>query len=204
MHRALAAAAALGVLVASQAATAQDKQTFTGMYAGITAGYSAAVLQSSDPIDWAASGLQGGAYLGYGVQGVSGLYVGAEFDGVAKDIKWSATDGAGTTVTASGHWLGSARVRIGQAFGPMMIYGTAGGAITDQKISVTGLGSDTDWRYGWVYGAGTEAMISRSIGLRLEALRYDFPDKSFWLGGATDKIGTQETVVRVGLTVKLN
>lgn len=203
MRATLAAAAALAMCAAPAVAQDDFRWNHGGTYAGITAGYSSAVLQTQDPIDWAASGLMGGVYGGYGVQGKSGLYIGFEMDGVAKDITWRATDGAGTTVQASGQWLASGRLRVGQAFGPMLVYATGGAALSDQKISVTGLGSDTEWRYGWVFGGGIEGMVGKVMTLRLEALRYDFPDKAFWLNGATDKIGTQETVVRVGLGFKL-
>ena len=205
MRRALAAAAAICMLASPVLAQDETKWNHGGAYAGLAAGYSAAVLQSSDPIDWGASGLMGGAYAGYGFLGRSGVYVGVELDATLKDIKWKASDGGGTTVEASGRWLGSFRARVGQALGPMLLYATGGLALTDQKIAVTGIGSDTEWRYGWVAGVGAEAMLTKTVTLRLEGLHYDFAEKGFNLGGlGTEKLGTQENVVRVGVSFKLN
>lgn len=202
MRRALAAVAAI-IMLASPAAADGSRWNHAGFYAGLNAGYSSAVLQSSDPVDWAAAGLHGGVHIGWGIQGKSGIYVGIEMDAAAKDIAWKASDGMGTTVTASGRWLGSGRIRVGQTIGPVLMFGTLGGAVTEQRVAMTGLGSDSELRYGWVAGGGVDVMATQTMTLRLEGLRFEFPDKLFTFAGGGDKIGTTETVVRVGLSFKL-
>lgn len=199
MRRALAAAAALITLAGN--ALAQDKPLHSGAYVGMIAGYSTASLQAPG-IDFAAAGAQGGLVAGWGIVGQSGLYLGLEADAVLKDIKWQVGDVTGQ-VTASNQWVGTMRGRVGQAFGPMLLYVTGGAAVTEAKISATGLGSDSEMRWGWVGGGGIDAHITRTVSIRFEGLHYQFPDKAFWLSGDTAKVGVGETVARVGITFKL-
>lgn len=199
-HLAAVVALAMGACVSS--AQAQDRPNWAGPYAGLTAGYSTAQL-SAPGIDWATAGLQGGVFAGYGVVGSSGLYIGVEADAVLKDIKWQVGDGT-SSVTAQNQWVGTMRARIGQQIGSVLVYVTGGAALTDQKISATGLGSDSELRWGFVGGGGIEAMITKTLALRVEGLHTQFPDKAFWLSGTSDKIGTGDTAVRVGVSLKLN
>ncbi len=199
MRSVIAAAAALAL--SAGAALAQDRPVHSGAYVGLVAGYATSALQAPG-IDLAAAGAQGGVMVGYGITGKSGMYLGAEVDALMRDIKWSATDGT-STVTASNQWMGSMRLRAGQAIGPMLLYVTGGAALTDQKVSISGLGSDHDLRWGWVGGAGIESHVTQNVALRVEGLYYNFPDKAFWTSGDTAKIGVGETVVRVGVVFKL-
>lgn len=200
MRRVLAAAAAL--LMCAGPALAQNTWNHAGMYAGLTAGYSTAQLETPG-IDLAATGAQGGVFVGYGVVANGGLYLGVEADAVMRDIKWKIAEG-GSSASASNAWSGSLRLRVGQELGPMLLYVTGGAAVTDQKIEVAGLGSESELRWGFVGGAGIEARITKTVALRLEGLHYVTPDKTFWLGGDSAKIGTGETVARVGISFKLN
>lgn len=198
---ALAALSALSLV--SGAASAEDRWNHAGLYAGLTAGYSTAQL-STPGTDFATTGAQGGLYLGYGIVGKSGIYVGVEADGVLKDIKWS-TGATGSNASATNEWVGSARVRVGQALGPMLLYVTGGAALTDTKVSIAGLGSDSDLRVGWVAGGGIEAQITRTVALRFEGLHYAFPDKNFSFSSlGSEKLGAAETVARVGVSFRLN
>lgn len=204
MRLALAGLAAACALAACQTdARAQDTWNHGGAYVGIAAGYNASAL-TTPGTDFAATGALGGLLAGYGMVGKSGVYVGLEGDWTIKDIKWTtAADGYGAS--ASNHWMGSARLRVGQTWGPAMAYLTGGVATTDQKVEVAGLGSTTDWKLGWVGGAGIEAQMTKTMALRLEVLHYEFSDKSVTIGGErSDKIGSTDTVGRVGITFKLN
>lgn len=196
-------AAFLTILGLATGARAEDDWNHSGVYAGLTAGYNSAQL-STPGTDYAKTGAAGGAYIGYGIVGKSGLYVGLEADAMAKDIKWSSADGY--SATASGQWLGSARLRVGQTWGPVLAYVTGGAAFGDQRLTVAGAGASNDWRYGWTAGGGIEAQLSKVMALRVEVLRYDFADKAATLssGLLTDKIGDVETIGRVGISFKLN
>ena len=195
--------AGLALALMAASAAAQDKWNHAGPYAGITAGYSTAQL-STPGVDFATTGAQGGLYVGYGIVGNSGIYVGIEADAVLKDIKWGVSD-AGGNASASNDWVGSLRGRVGQTMGPMLLYVTGGAAVTDTKVTLAGMGSDSALRYGWVAGAGIEAQITETVAIRLEGLHYGFPDKVFDFNGVgSEKLGTAETVARVGLSFKLN
>lgn len=191
-----------GLFGCSAQAQDYDRKAHSGLYVGATVGYSASALNTAGPIDWAASGALGGVLAGYGTTMTGGLYLGVEFDGVLKDVKWTATEG-GTTVTAANKWVGSGRVRVGQSLGPVLVYGTGGVALTDQVVKATGFGEASDLRWGWVAGGGIEAEITRSLAIRLEGLHYDFSDKAITLGGMSERIGTGENVVRAAVTFKI-
>jgi outer membrane immunogenic protein len=179
-----------------------EKKWHSGAYVGATVGYSASALNTAGPIDWAASGALGGILAGYGTTTQGGLYLGIEIDGVLKDVKWSVTDG-GTTVSAANKWVGSGRVRVGQAIGPALLYATGGIAVTDQTVKASGFGSTSDMRFGWVAGAGIEAAITQTMVLRLEGLHYDFSDKAVTLGGLSERIGSGDNVIRGAITFKV-
>lgn len=199
--RSIAAAIAALCLLAG-GALAQDDSKHNGLYVGATVGYSSSVLKTEGPIDWGKSGALGGVLAGYGTTMQGGLYLGVEFDGVLKDIKWSATDG-GTTVSAANKWVGTGRVRVGQTLGPALMYLTGGVALMDQTVKVSGLGEASDLRWGWVGGAGIEVAATRTMALRLEGLHYDFSDKAFNVGGISERLGAGENVIRAAVTFKV-
>ena len=202
---AMIACAVIGVFGSGAQAQDNDVRAWNhaGPYVGVVAGYSTAKLEAEGGVDWAAAGAQGGFVAGYGLVNANGIYIGFEADAVLRDVKWQITDGV-STATASNMWTGSARLRVGQVIGPMLLYVTGGAAVTEQKIEISWLGSAEEIRWGWVGGAGIEAQVTRVMTLRLEGLHYQFPDKAFWLAGDSAKIGTGETVARVGVTFKLN
>lgn len=203
MRSIIAAAAALVLSAGVALAQAGDSRPMhNGGYLGVVAGYSTSSL-NTPAFDAATAGAQGGLVAGWGVVGRSGLYLGLEADAVLKDIKWSVGDAAGTA-SASNQWVGSLRGRLGYSVGPFLIYGTGGGAITEQRISVSGFGSESDWRWGMVGGGGIETHVTQTMAIRVEGLHYVFPEKNFWFSGDSAKIGVGETVARVGITFKLN
>lgn len=206
MRRFAAAVAALCLFAAG--AVAQDgmgeRSRHSGFYAGAAIGYSSAALQAPGGPDWATSGAMTSLLAGYGMTvQQTGLYLGIEFDASLKDVKWSAT-GGGANVTAENKWGGTARVRVGQSLGPILFYGTGGVAFSDQVVKVAGLGEASDLRIGWVVGTGIDVAVTRTLGLRLEGLHYDFSDKAVTLGGLSERIGSGENVIRAAVTFKLN
>jgi outer membrane immunogenic protein len=112
--------------------------------------------------------------------------------------KSAALSGLGT-VRAQSDWLGSVQLRGGYAFDNVLLYGTAGLAITDVQLS-SSLGGKFDKNLtGLVLGVGGEFAISDSWTMRAEGLAYAFEDEAK-LNGSKKKFDFGDAVVRVGLT----
>ena len=92
-------AAAFGLLSMTCAARAEDAWNHGGMYAGVAGGYSTGQL-SAPGFTVGDQGLNGGAFIGYGIVGKSGLYLGIEADAMVKDVTWRVGD-ASSAVSAS-------------------------------------------------------------------------------------------------------
>ncbi len=87
------------------------------------------------------------------------------------------------TQTAETSWVFTARPRVGVVFGHALVYGTAGGAVTNVKY--TALFTDTfatahesasldDKRAGWVAGGGTEFSLTHHLSIKGEYLYSGF------------------------------
>ena len=175
---------------------------FQGLYVGITAAHSTGTLKASDGFKLPREGYSGGGFVGYNHR-LPGLVIGGEADLALTDIVGTASV-EGITVKASSRYLGSARLRVGYPLGHTLIYATGGLALTNGKLSVTSIGADSGNTRGLVYGAGLEAMLLGNLGIRLEALRYEWDTRSYDFGGNDSaKLGAHDTHVRVGLIVKL-
>lgn len=204
MRRFAAAIAALCLLAGGAMAQGYEASPrHSGLYAGVGVGYTSAALQAQGGPDWATDGAAVSILAGFGhVMQPNGLYLGFEIDGSLRDVKWSAND-AGAAATASNRWIGTGRIRVGQALGPVLFYGTGGVAITDQVVKVAGLGEASDLRVGWVAGLGIEAAFTRTMTLRLEGLHHDFSQKAVTIGGISERIGSGDNVIRAAVTFKL-
>lgn len=176
-----------------------------GGYVGVTAGLNAASLKAPELPSIADDGAFGGLYIGWGMV-AGGAYYGLELDGMLRDVRPAVTDGT-TTVTMSNRWMASARARLGMPVGPALLYGTGGVALQEAVLKLDDSGisaSDKAYILGLVIGAGIEAQITNTIALRLEGLHYAWADEKFTLAGETATIGQADTVVRVGISFKLN
>ena len=74
--------------------------------------------------------------------------------------------------------LATVRGRVGVAFEQVLLYGTGGFALVDNKVSATTLGvtiSDSKTQTGWTAGAGVEWMFMPRWSLKAEYLyrRFD-------------------------------
>jgi opacity protein-like surface antigen len=87
-----------------------------------------------------------------------------------------------------------------------MIYATGGLAMTNSKLAVEAVGSDsTNHLKGYVLGGGLETVLLGNLGLRLEYLRYQWRDQGYTIGGQeTGKLGSHDDHIRAGLIVRLN
>ena len=149
---------------------------WSGFYIGAVGGY--ASESTSDPLPLK-GGFAGGT-IGYNWQ--FGTFVlGIEGDGAWADVSASGTETVlGVTATGSNkiQALATIRGRFGVAVDQVLLYGTGGFALADQKGSVTALGvtiSDTQSQTGWTAGAGVEWMFMPRWSLKAEYLyrRFD-------------------------------
>ncbi len=75
--------------------------------------------------------------------------------------------------TAS-NWYGTFRGRVGYAMDRIMIYGTAGGAVSDVKVSSSALPWTSNTELGWAAGAGIEGAITDNLTAKVEYLFTDY------------------------------
>lgn len=167
---------------------------WTGFYAGVFGGYAAgtATTQTSITQDIGVSGGMVGAAVG----------VNAQFDsfvlGVEGDLAWSGIEGSevcalNATFECAGSidWLSTVHARAGVALDNVLLYATAGIAITGVSATVTpapasATGEYSDIFVGWTAGFGGEIKLTDTISARAE---YAYTD----LGTGTAPAGTLTT-----------
>jgi outer membrane immunogenic protein len=175
--------------------------TWTGLYLGGAAGYGSAHIDMSVPATFApgatpdGTGWMGGVVVGYNHQ--LGFFVGGlELDFVGGTLETtksfpSLVDTTFWNITTKFGTLASLRARAGVAMGPVLLYGTAGGAWgnaqSDIAVMDTGAllarGVATANHFGWVAGAGAEIALSPRWVIRGEWLHYEFDSKSYHYTG---------------------
>lgn len=178
-----------------------------GFYVGGMLGYGSGGAQPS------------GAYDRIGLSGsMMGLYLGHNWQmrdlvlGVEGDLAWHTLEGqrgyAGAIdVRAQSTWGGSLRLRAGYAMDNVLLYLTAGYALSGLDVTIrdgAAGGSDNRVLNGVVLGLGVEARLTERFSARLEVLHTGFDDRVFALGGRTLPIDMGVTTVRAGLTYKLD
>lgn len=181
---------------------------FHGLHIGAALGHSAGSIRSEDGVSIARDGYTAGVLIGYDhrLANVPGVVVGVEADGAFTDIS-GATAGDGFTIRGSTKWLATVRGRLGYSFGNSMLYGTAGLAQTNGKVT----GSDgamtasasADRINGFAYGVGLESYVFGNVGIRLEALKIDWRPAGF-TSDALDagKLRSDDTHIRAALIVR--
>ena len=155
--------------------------SWAGPYAGISAGYGFsghAKVHDGGP-DIKTKGFVGGVFGGYQWQQENFVY------GAEADLGYNGVKGDSGGVDSKGGFEGSLRARLGYAVTPeILLYGTGGGALKNQKISVPG-DSDSNTMLGWTAGVGTDIKITDNVFGRVEYRYTDFGSKSF------DSVGTK-------------
>jgi outer membrane immunogenic protein len=189
------------------------------------------------------SGFIGGVYAGYNWQSANWVL------GIEGDWSWTDRNGgtfcrstdfvvAGCidtgrgiiTTSAQNDWISTVRGRLGYTWGPVMLYGTAGGAWAQNSITLTadcrvnGCGAlarpgefasatFSNTRTGWVAGLGLEWMVSPNWLIRGEWLHADLGSSSGLLNIPTGAATTQTVawsrdltvdIARVGIAYKFN
>lgn len=202
--RILATALAIGgfaaLPLAAQAADiemAAPPHDWTGLYFGVHAGYGEAdvnglfdnndglgdfVLNNSGYFNLDTNGMLGGVQAGYNWQN-GNLVLGLEGDASLVDWKKSLTNGDNETVSTDTDFLATLRLRAGFAMDTLLIYGTAGGAITDTSFSAVdinegGSGSVDLGDIGLAVGGGAEWAFAPDWSFKVEGLYLYFNDKA--------------------------
>jgi outer membrane immunogenic protein len=174
--------------------------SWTGFYIGINGGggFGRSDFSAPFPTDSfnTSGGLIGGT-LGYNYQ-MDNVVLGVE-----GDIDWSNIRGsapcAATSCETRNNWLGTARGRLGYAFGNFMPYVTGGLAVGDIKSSIAGVGEATETKAGWTAGGGVEAHINGPWSVKAEYLFVDLGRGGSVLGSDSK---FQTHIVRAGLNYK--
>lgn len=193
-------ATAADLLIEDEVVFEQPARVWQGCYIGASVGPSIdSTSVRSAPVTTVVTGTAGdgfavGGYAGCNLQsGVLVLGIEGDYNG--------ASDGPDR--------FGSARLRLGTTIGSdTLIYLTGGFSFADLEFAAangaaTGRVSDTV--SGSVFGGGIEQSVGNYLSVRLEALHYDYEDRTLILaGGGVATVEQANTVVRVGLTFALD
>lgn len=172
--------------------------------------------------------IAGGGQIGYQWQLPSNWVWGGEVDfkGDANDPSVATTVGlngtpspfpfvAGDTFKASTSWNGSARLRLGYAWGPVLPYITGGVAFADVTLKSNFIpvgifpastASHTDTLVGWTAGAGLDYALNPSWSLGAEYRYADYGSTTGSLGTlavTASTIGTTTTFGRAAVSGKV-
>lgn len=158
---------------------------WTGLYAGLHAGYGWGTTEWSQPAtgittgDMRVKGAVAGGQIGYNFQ-IQNVVAGIE-----TDVAWSGIKGTNAGVFCAAAcetkntWLGTTRARIGVPMGTTdswLPYITGGLAYGEISVSDTSAGATITRRktqVGWTAGAGVEYMLASAWSVRLEYLYVD-------------------------------
>src|SRR5262249_19637463 len=144
--------------------------------------------------------------------------------GIEGDISWVSKEGGAPfifplgpifTSTTREHWLATFRGRVGFLAAPQwLIYATGGGAVADIEAEISspifGTVSETQTRWGWTLGAGTEWKFLPNWSAKVEYLYVQFEDKGYFatpfLAGAPalTNVPVNNHIVRAGLNYSFN
>lgn len=177
------------------AVVAEPANDWSGFYLGALLGYSWGDADTDLVGDVEAEGIDGGGYAGVTWQ-FGNLVIGGE-----ADIMASGLEGSSAGVSVDQGLNGSLRARAGIALDRFLLYGTAGGAVSDVELSGVG-GSDEQILWGWTAGAGAEAMVFNNVTARVEYRYTDYADETFTLGGPAVESDLSTHSVRAGVGVQ--
>ncbi len=202
---------------------------WAGLYVGINGGYgwssSGSVLDynggflGSDASGRALpSGGFGGAQIGYNFQSGSLVYgIEADFQGgdIADRLAGTTANGNGFNEKERVDWFGTARGRLGYAFGRALFYATGGfayGDVRQRAFATDGIDSVTlrnsGIQTGFTVGGGLEYKISPNWSLKAEYQYIDLGSQKLsgfdntGAAAGTNSIDTNFHTARIGLNYK--
>jgi outer membrane immunogenic protein len=179
--------------------TAVPVFSWTGFYVGAHAGYGFGETKSTgaggfnDP-----DGFIGGGQIGYNYQLPNRLVLGLE-----ADLSWTDLNSSGPGVgfgasKADLNYLGTVRARIGYGADRFLPYITGGLAYGSTDVSIPGVGTNDDVRFGWTIGAGVEYAFTNNWTARVEGLYVDLQKDNV----GTAKVGHELGIIRAGVNYK--
>jgi outer membrane immunogenic protein len=230
MKRAIAICGGIAVLfhATAQPAQAQFEPNWSGLYAGLQAGFARgrSSFDGSDlsqagftsPLSISGLGANGAAFgLTGGFNAQSGaLVLGLEGDWTRTVLRTDTPFAANIpplgaitgTLGTDVDWMASLRLRAGVAVGQALLYGTAGLAVARGKgeLVIHG-GTPVTWTdrallAGWTIGAGIEYALTPSWSVKGEVIRTQLGDSFF--SSATDKVPVSSRVDIYNLRGGLN
>jgi len=184
---------------------------WSGFYIGLNTGYGfgdstwdSSILGASSG-SFAVDGAMAGRTLGWNYQ-IGQLVLGIEGDYDWQNVRGSAPNcgGLGVSCDTASNWYGTFRGRVGYAMDRIMIYGTAGGAVSDVKVSSSALPWTSNTELGWAAGAGIEGAITDNLTAKVEYLFTDYGSTNCTVAscGGTGTVKFDESMVRAGLNYK--
>ena len=154
---------------------------WTGFYAGAMGGY--AQENTSDAFGRISGGFAGGT-LGYNWQ-TGNFVLGVEADAAWADVGVKIGNPAIAAAETRIRDMGTVRGRVGYAFDQVLVYGTAGYAWADNRITLSALNvsiSDSQIHSGWTVGAGVEVMFAPKWSVKAEYLYRSFQGETYFAG----------------------
>jgi outer membrane immunogenic protein len=203
--------------------------TWTGFYIGVNGGYAWGNWSDGTGDSFKSNGGIVGGTLGFNYQW-DWFVAGVEADIDWSDQKFSQSTAAGGTIfgtpvvaTSTFNYkndvVSTFAGRFGVAADHWLFYGKAGGAWTQENfnqtasltiggVGVTGTGSNTFSRLGWMAGAGVEYAFTSNLTGKIEYNFLDFGsnNENLTFAGATIPITSKlhDNVVKVGLNWLFN
>jgi outer membrane immunogenic protein len=168
--------------------------SWTGFYVGLNGGWGGG--SSGGDFGSPTGGLVGGT-VGYNYQ------VGQFVAGLEGDWDWADLNKNGSILgnpySNKVDQLLTARARAGFAMDRALLYVTGGYAGAEDKVSMPGFFSSTDWRSGGAFGGGIEYAFTNNISAKAEYIYAPFQSKSYVPGAKSD---LDLSLVRAGLNYK--
>ncbi|MDB5570070.1 MAG: hypothetical protein JWN93_1253 [Hyphomicrobiales bacterium] len=188
--------------------------TWTGGYAGVTAGYGWGSYGDLGSVSFGKpSGFSLGGTLGYNYQ-MGQVVVGVEGDLSWANYRSSQAVGAAAPYTyysARTNWLGTARVRVGYAADRALVYVTGGYAVAPVRSSFSNAGvagpplvpaasgSVSDLHHGFALGAGIEYALTNSVSVKAEYLYASLGKKSMFPAPYRTEASFSTSLIRAGV-----
>ncbi|MEO0542838.1 MAG: outer membrane beta-barrel protein [Pseudomonadota bacterium] len=169
---------------------------WSGVYVGGFGGYTAGDFDTSQS-RVGADGYEIGVFAGYD-HVIDGYIIGGEADITLGSV--GGVDNSSTT-NLEKRINGSLRARAGLVFNQVLIFGTAGLAVTGTEAAINDE-ADTATHLGWTVGAGVDMKITERLFGRLEYRYTDYDSKTFSIGSTAVSSGLDEHSLRAGLGIR--
>ncbi|PWK75574.1 outer membrane protein [Aminobacter sp. AP02] len=173
--------------------------TWSGPYAGVSLGYgfSGEAKDKTFNNEIGTSGFVGGAFGGYNYQ-MDNFVIGGE-----ADLGYNGVEGDNAGTSVKGGLEGSLRARLGYVVTPdILVYGTAGGAGSQVKVTDAVGNSESNTALGWTAGVGTDIKLTESVFGRVEYRYTDLGTDSYNLGGTNHDVSYKDHRVTFGVGMK--